>query len=79
MPHSCPHMPGHCDVITPPIEYQKKSQECAHTPWIIRLKLSSSLDHPDRGIGPQTSDDSVILILSFGTTYCKSLLSPPVT
>ncbi len=20
MPHSCPHMPGHCDVITPTIE-----------------------------------------------------------
>ena len=21
MPHSCPHMPGHCDVITPHIEF----------------------------------------------------------
>ena len=23
IPHSCPHMSGHCDVITPPIEFKE--------------------------------------------------------
>ena len=32
IPHSCPHMTGHCDVITPPIEYLDRVEPRLGTP-----------------------------------------------
>ena len=44
IPHSCPHMSGHCDVITPPIENTEARRQILSVGDVSQLMVKREVD-----------------------------------